>query len=45
MKRSQKGKPVPAAKGSQPPATRNTQLRAQTRKLLTKHYRAKHGVR
>lgn len=25
--------------------TRNTQLGAQTRKVLTKHYRAKHGVR
>jgi hypothetical protein len=25
--------------------TRNSQLGAQTRKVLTKHYRAKHGVR
>jgi hypothetical protein len=24
---------------------RNTRLGAQTRKILTKHYRAKHGVR
>jgi hypothetical protein len=24
---------------------RNSQLGAQTRKILTKHYRAKHGVR
>jgi hypothetical protein len=25
--------------------TRNSKLGAQTRKVLTKHYRAKHGVR
>jgi hypothetical protein len=43
----------PAHPRSKPPATtkplrapaRNAQLGVQTRKLLTKHYRAKHGVR
>ena len=38
----------PVAKGVRPgidkPA-RTSQLRAQTRKLLAKHYRAKYGVR
>jgi len=38
----------PVAKGARPgiekPA-RASQLRAQTRKLLAKHYRAKYGVR
>jgi hypothetical protein len=33
-----------SAKPARAPA-RNSQLAAQTRKLLTKHYRAKHGVR
>ena len=32
------------AKASKAPAP-NPQLNTQTRKLLTKHYRAKHGVR
>jgi hypothetical protein len=27
------------------PAAGNSRLNAQTRRLLTKHYRAKHGVR
>jgi len=31
-------------KGAKTPAP-NPQLNTQTRKLLTKHYRAKHGVR
>jgi hypothetical protein len=43
----------PTRPRSKPPATtkpvrasaRNSQLGAQTRKILTKHYRAKHGVR
>lgn len=36
-------KPI-GRKGSKAPAL-NPQLNTQTRKLLTKHYRAKHGVR
>jgi hypothetical protein len=38
---------VPPAKKPAPqrPAASNSRLNAQTRRLLTKHYRAKHGVR
>jgi hypothetical protein len=41
-----KSKPVPFKKPSvaRPPAP-NPRLNQQTRRLLTKHYRAKHGVR
>jgi hypothetical protein len=37
-------KPPVNAKPARAPAA-NSQLGAQNRKLLTKHYRAKHGVR
>jgi hypothetical protein len=39
-----RSKPPAATKPARAPA-RNSRLGAQTRKLLTKHYRAKHGVR
>jgi len=39
-----RSKPRATKKPLRAPA-RNSQLEAQTRKLLTKHYRAKHGVR
>jgi hypothetical protein len=39
-----RGKSPATAKPARAPS-RNSQLGAQTRKLLTKHYRAKHGVR
>ncbi|HTS55033.1 MAG TPA: hypothetical protein VMH26_17310 [Burkholderiales bacterium] len=38
------GKSRQSAKPLRAPV-RNTRLGAQTRKVLTKHYRAKHGVR
>jgi hypothetical protein len=41
-------KPIPRSP-KKPPAQRlasgNTRLNAQTRRVLTQHYRAKHGVR
>jgi hypothetical protein len=40
-----KSKPNPSKRAVKPQPTRNTQLNAQTRRLLTQHYRAKHGVR
>jgi hypothetical protein len=41
-----KPKPYPAKKPApQRPAGDNARLNAQTRRMLTKHYRAKHGVR
>jgi len=41
-----KPKPYPAKKPPpQRPAGGNTRLNAQMRRMLTQHYRAKHGVR
>jgi len=39
-------KPIPAKRPTpQRPAANNGRVNAQTRRLLTQHYRAKHGVR
>ncbi|MEX0958368.1 MAG: hypothetical protein WDZ63_03685 [Burkholderiales bacterium] len=44
MKKSP-GKPVKRKPAAPPAALRNPQLNLQTRKVLSKHYRAKHGVK
>jgi hypothetical protein len=41
-----KPKPNPAKKPmAQRPVSNNSRVNAQTRRVLTQHYRAKHGVR
>jgi hypothetical protein len=42
--RAQKPNPAKKPAAQRPPAN-NGRVNAQTRRLLTKHYRAKHGVR
>jgi len=46
--RPKKGKPVPPGSKTakqNPPGALNPHLYAQTRKILSKHYRAKYGMR
>lgn len=43
--REQRQRPRPKGARRKKPVTVNPNLSTQTRKLLTKHYRAKYGVR